>query len=255
LSKQREAREGDKLKRAAGKKIDLVPRPATGRLSDRVYDHVLGQMVVGIFPINCRLPPENKLAAHLDVSRPVVREALMRLREDGLIESRQGAGWSVVRRPAAHVYDFAPLTSIADIQRCFVFRVALEGEIAALAARHHDADSLRRIEKVLKALDDIVAYQPQNTLGAEEDMLFHRTIAEATGNRFFVETLVSLQSQIAIGINLNRNLTLIQPGRVAVGQREHHAVFDAIVVRNEKRARQKMRDHIENARKRVFEAG
>lgn len=246
---------GNSVKRATAKKIGIVPRPATGRLSDRVYDHVLGQMVVGIFPINCRLPPENKLATHLDVSRPVVREALMRLREDGLIESRQGAGWTVVRRPAAHVYDFTPLTSIADIQRCFVFRVALEGEAASLAARNHDVDSLRRIEKVLKKLDEIVANEPHNTLGAEEDMLFHRTIAEATGNRFFVETLTSLQSQIAIGINLNRNLTLIQPGRVAVGQREHHAVFDAIAARNDKRARQKMREHIENARKRVFEGG
>jgi len=226
-----------------------------GKLSEQIYAQIFGLIASGEFPEQAKLPTENDLAVRFDVSRTIVREALARLRDDGIVVSRQGAGTFVRRRPDSAVLKFAPLGSIADIQRCFVFRVALEGEAAALAARNHDADNLRRIEKVLKKLDEIVANEPHNTLGAEEDMLFHRTIAEATGNRFFVETLTSLQSQIAIGINLNRNLTLIQPGRVAVGQREHHAVFDAIAARNDKRARQKMREHIENARKRVFEGG
>ena len=66
--------------------LDDVGRSAvTGKLSDRVYDHVLSQIIVGIFPVNSRLPPETRLADQLGVSRPVVREALMRLREDGLI--------------------------------------------------------------------------------------------------------------------------------------------------------------------------
>jgi DNA-binding FadR family transcriptional regulator len=242
--------------RGAAKSKTAVPSAATGRLSDRVYDHVIGQIVIGVFPINCRLPPETKLAAQFGVSRPVVREALERLREDGLIASRQGAGSFIVRRPAANVFDFAPLTSIADVQRCFIFRISLEGEAAALAAHNHDTDSLRRIESILISLDDIVAKGPQGGLGVEEDMAFHRAIAEATGNRFFAETLSGLQSQIAIGVHLNRNLSLIQPrNRILAGQQEHRDVFEAIAARNDKRARQKMREHIENARKRVFEAG
>jgi DNA-binding FadR family transcriptional regulator len=242
--------------KGAAKSKDVVLSSATGRLSDRVYDHIIGQIVIGVFPIDCRLPPETKLADQLDVSRPVVREALERLREDGLIASRQGAGSFVVRRPAAHVFDFAPLTSIADVQRCFIFRISLEGEAAALAARNHEPDSLQRIGDTLAQLDEIVAKGPQGRLGVEEDMAFHRAIADATGNRFFAETLAGLQSQIAIGVNLNRNLSLIQPrGRILAGQQEHRDVFDAIAARNEKRARQKMRDHIENARKRVFEGG
>ena len=231
-----------------------VSRPAvTGKLNDRVYDHVLGQIIVGIFPVNSRLPPETRLADQLGVSRPVVREALMRLREDGLIASRQGAGSFVIRRPADDVYNYAPLSSIADIQRCFVFRIAIEGEAAALAARDHDTDGMVRIRNALDELDRVIEH---GTLGVEEDIAFHRSVAEATGNRFFVATLAALHAQIASGITLNRNLSLIQPrDRILTGQLEHRQVVDAIALRDESGARAAMRLHIENARKRVFDAG
>lgn len=239
---------------AATSKADRTMRPAvTGKLSDRVYEFVLGQISVGLFPLNSRLPPENKLAERLGVSRPIVREGLMRLREDGLIASRQGAGSFVKRRPAAAVYDFTPLTSISDIQRCFIFRIALEGEAAALAARDHDEDGLRRIADALAALEEIVR---TGKLGVDEDIAFHRAIADATGNRFFSEMLAGLHAQMATGISVNRNLSLIQPrDRLLNGQKEHRDVFDAIAARNESGARDAMRLHIESARKRVFEGG
>ena len=243
------------LKTALSNAEGAIRFSVTGKLSDRVYDYVLGQIIVGIFPVNSRLPPETKLADQLGISRPVVREALLRLRDDGLIASRQGAGSFVMRRPAPDICDFAPLTSIADIQRCFIFRIAVEGEAAALAARDHDSEGLRRIRDALELLDRIVE-QDTGTLGAEEDMAFHRTIAEATGNRFFVETLVALKPQIVVGVNINRNLSLIQPrNRILGGQHEHRLVFEAIAARDEAGARDAMRQHIENARKRVFEGG
>ncbi len=227
--------------------------PVTGKLSDRVYEYVLGQIIAGTLPVNARLPPETRLADLLDVSRPVVREALMRLREDGLIASRQGAGSFVLRRPAQEVYNYAPLGSIADIQRCFIFRIALEGEAAGLAARDHDAEGLERLRVALAALHAMIE---QNRLGVEEDIAFHRAVAEATGNHFFVTTLSALHRQIATGINLNRNLSVIQPReRREAGRQEHQAVYDAIAARDEAGARRAMRTHIENARRRVFDGG
>ena len=231
---------------------DLIGRStATGKLSDRVYEHVLNQIILGIYAVNSRLPPENGLADQLGVSRPVVREALKRLRDDGLIASRQGAGSFVVMRPAEDVYNFAPVGSIADIQRCFVFRIAVEGEAAALAARDHDAEGLRRIAEAIDALERVIQ---DGSLGVEEDIAFHRSVAEATGNRFFTGTLAALEAQTALGITLNRNLSLIQPrSRILRGQKEHRVVLEAIADRDEDGARKAMRGHIENARKRVFE--
>ena len=224
-----------------------------GKLSDRVYEYILGQVLSGAFAVGARLPPEQELAQRLDVSRPIVREALQRLREDGLIKSRQGSGSVVVQRPDSSISGFAPVSSIADIQRCFIYRQAVEGEAAALAARHQDSRAIERLRKALAALEQASV---ELRLGADEDFAFHRIVAEATGNHFFVSTLNASREQIAAGINVNRNLSLIQSrARVATVQREHEAIFEAIRSADVEAARRAMRDHIEKARLRLFEGG
>lgn len=223
------------------------------KLSDKVYEYILSQIISGAYPVDSRLPTETDLADKLGVSRPIVREALLRLRDDGVIASRQGSGSYVLRRPAKDVGMFSPIGSIADIQRCFVFRVAVEGEIAAIAARVRDPDGMTRLHGAFAALEIITE---QGKLGVEEDVAFHRAVAEATGNHFFVATLQSLHDQIAAGMNLNRNLSLIQPrSRLLMVQVEHKAVVDAIEAGDEAGARTAMHTHLECARRRIFEGG
>lgn len=223
------------------------------KLSDRIYEYILGQILMGTFAVASRLPAEMELARRLDVSRPVVREALRRLRDDGLLASRQGSGSVVVRRPDRAISGFAPVSCIADIQRCFLFRQALEGEAAALAARNHDTEAMGRLRKALKALEFASA---KHLVGTDEDFAFHSAVAEATGNHFFTSTLTAIREQIASGMEVNRNLTLIQSRqRVLAVQDEHQVVYAAILARDETGARQAMRVHIEKARLRMFEGG
>lgn len=223
------------------------------KFSDRVYEYILGQVLMGTFAVGSRLPTEMELARRLDVSRPVVREALQRLRDDGLLASRQGSGSVVVRRPDRAISGFAPISCIADIQRCFVFRHALEGEAAALAARNHDAASIGLLRAALEALESASAHQ---RIGTDEDIAFHIAVAEATGNHFFTSTLAAIREQIATGIQVNRNLTLIQSrDRVVTVQKEHRVIYAAIAARDATGAWQAMRDHIEHARCRMFEGG
>ena len=107
--------------------------------------------------MNARLPSETELARRFGASRPVVREALARLREDGVIVSRQGSGSYVKRRPDPAVLRFVPVGSIADVQRCFEFRAGLEGAAAALAAeRWEDAD----IAEIRRALTGSTTASP-----------------------------------------------------------------------------------------------
>lgn len=208
---------------------------------------------MGTFAVGARLPTEMELAQRLDVSRPVVREALRRLRDDGLLASRQGSGSVVVRRPDRAISGFAPINSIADIQRCFLFRHALEGEAAALAARNHDAAAIGRLRRALEALELASA---QHRIGTDEDFAFHYAVAEATGNHFFMSTLTAIREQIATGIDVNRNLTLTQSReRDVTVQNEHQAIYTAIAARDEAGAWRAMRDHIEKARHRMFEGG
>ena len=225
----------------------------TGALNDRVYDYIVSQILVGAFALNARLPTEMQLAERLSVSRPVVRQALRRLKDDGLVTSRQGAGTFVVRRPAHQVFSFADVGSVADIQKCFVFRIALEGEAAALAAAEHDRAALGHLEQ---AMGGLARSLTDGTGGIDEDIAFHQAVAAATDNRFFLSTMVAITSQIRVGIGLNRSLTLEQPvsRRVAV-QQEHQDVFDAIARRDSAEARRSMQRHLDNARLRIFEGG
>lgn len=223
------------------------------KLSDRVYEYILDQLIAGAFPVNSRLPTEMELGQRLGVSRPVVRDALQRLREEGLLASRQGSGTVVLKKPGSAVAAFAPISSIADVQRCFVFRYAIEGEAAALAARQHDAAAIARLGEALAALE-VAGRQGQPA--EAEDFAFHHALAEATGNRFFSATLMAIREQIAAGIHINRNLSLLQPTqRLGLVQKEHEAIYRAIAAGDEAKARQAMHKHIENARRRVFEGG
>jgi DNA-binding FadR family transcriptional regulator len=221
------------------------------KLSDRLYEQILALIINGEFPENSKLPTEIELSDRFGVSRPVVREALARLRDDDLIHSRQGAGSFVLRRPDKAVLRLAPMGSIADIQRCFEYRVALEGEAAFLAAQRHDAEGLAAIEKALRDLDEVIA---TGKLGVDADLAFHLAVADATTNHFFQATLHSIQSHIGFGMNLARSLSLNLPEeRLHQVQSEHNAVFRAIRDRDAVGARAAMRTHLENARRRVFE--
>src|ERR687895_671455 len=122
------------------------PGGVEAKLSSGIYEQLFERIVVGEFPVNARLPSETELARRFGASRPVVREALARLRDDGLIVSRQGSGSYVKKRPDQAVLQFVPVGSIADIQRCFEFRAGLEAAAAALAATRWEEGDLADIK-------------------------------------------------------------------------------------------------------------
>jgi len=220
-------------------------------LSDLAYEKILSIIVSGEFQVGSKLPSEQSLSTQLSVSRPVLRQALKQLREDGIIVSRQGSGSFVQRRPGGEVLDFAPVGSIADIQRTFEFRAALEGEAAYLAAKRRTDEDLTALQKALKVLDQCVA---EGNLGVEADEVFHIAVCHASANQYFVSARNSMKSNILTGINLTRNLSLLRPQeRMQLVQEEHYAIYEAILASDQDAARAAMRDHIENAQNRVFE--
>lgn len=87
------------------------------RFGDIIYEKIVGMIADGNFPVNERLPSEEKLAVMFGASRPVIREALEHLRGDGLIVSRKGSGSYVRQRPDSSVLKMVPVGSLADVQR------------------------------------------------------------------------------------------------------------------------------------------
>lgn len=220
-------------------------------LSDRAYESVLKMISDREYRVGAKLPTEHDLSAKLGVSRPILRRALKQLREDGVIVSRQGSGSYVQRRPESAVLEFAPIGSIADIQRTFEFRAAVEGEAAYIAASRRSDIDLLALREALDELDRCVRV---GDLGVDADEAFHAAVCAASDNQYFQVARSSMTSNILIGMNLTRNLSLTKTqARLALVQQEHYAIFDAISAGDAGAARDAMRSHVSNARQRVFE--
>ncbi|MBP0495439.1 FadR/GntR family transcriptional regulator [Pararoseomonas indoligenes] len=217
-------------------------------LADEVYERLQDLLGSESFPRDSRLPAELDLARRFAVSRPVLRQALARLREEGHVVSRKGSG-SYVRaptRPAAP--GFGPLHSIPDMRGFLEFRCSLESEVAAHAARRADPAAVAAIRQALLRLEEDPA-------ALEADVAFHHAIARATGNRFFLTTLEAFREQMISGIRLTRELAGRPEGdRRPEIAREHARIAEAIAAADEQAARQAMADHLHGGIRRLFGA-
>ncbi len=225
--------------------------PTGSGLVDRVYREILASITAGEFREGDKLPTELALAERFDASRPTIREALARLRADGVVSTRQGSGTIVTRRPDPDFPRFAPLETLSDVQRCFDFRIVVESGAAALAATAASEADLAQVERCYRQLDQVIA---QRTVGAGEDFEFHLAVARASGNQFFVTAIASMQAQVLVSMSLMRNLSLSKKSdeRQALVQAEHQQVLHALQRRDPQAAGAAMRAHLENARRRMF---
>lgn len=145
---------------------------------------------------------------------------------------------------------FVPLGSITDIQRCYEFRIDLEGAAAGWAAQRRSETDLQQIEDALKELE---ARHQEKQAATEADQRFHLAVARASHNPFFVSTLESLREKIAFGVNLSRSLTMLdEPVRQETVLAEHHAILDALRAGDAEAAEIAMRSHITQAKSRMF---
>ena len=227
-----------------------MPLQRSVRLADQLYEQIVNQIVQGGLPTGERLPSESQLCDLFGVSRPVVREAISRLQADGLVVTRQGAGTFVAMRPKSEFLNLAPIGCVADLMRCFEFRIALEGEAAFLAAQRRTRTDLAAIDAALAALDKVVNSQE---VGADADHQFHVAIARASQNDMFYRSLDVLSANIFAGMTLGRSLSLQHSQeRLRAVQKEHEAIGDAIRTGDPEAARRSTRRHIDNARARVL---
>lgn len=221
------------------------------RLSDQLYGQILEKIVSGQLSEGDRLPPETELCEMFGVSRPIVREALIRLRTDGLLQARQGAGTYVLARPADRLTNFADTQDVAGFLRCIEARLPLEATAAKLAAERR---SPAQLEKMTAAH---LAFEAQATAGAmsaDTDMDFHLSIAAATGNDFFPAILANLHGSLIGFMRLSLNLTRTgssDRAKRVVG--EHAMVLEAIRVQDGEAAELAMRLHISQARRRMVD--
>lgn len=219
-------------------------------LADVVFSEMYRAIKSGAYVTDERLPTEHDLAAEFEVSRPIVREALQKLREQNLIYSRRGAGSFVRQGGIKNPLGFEPVENISDLRRCYEFREVIEPAGAALAAIHRTDENLKAISA---ALDVLKSATERRHHRADSDFEFHFQIAKTSGNQYFSTVLDALKDHIAVGMKFH-GLSLRQAtDGLANVYDEHYSIFEAIKDRNPDAASGRMRDHVVGSRMRLFD--
>lgn len=196
-----------------------------------------------------RLPTEQQLSDKFGVSRNVVRAAIAQLSADGVVEARQGAGAFVLapEQRAAIRIDREALKLDVNMERLFELRRILETEAAALAADGRDRSHLDAIKA---ALDRMGGEERWEEGSIDADLLFHREIAQATGNSYIHTFFSFVCEQIRQSIRYAR-LTNPLHDLVELNVREHVRIYEALADGDPVSAAQAMRDHVTGAAARV----
>ena len=220
------------------------------RLSDQVAARLVSKIKEGTFRPGDKLPSEAVLAEQFGVSRTVIREALARLKYDGLLDSRQGVGAIVVqagKKRAFRLDDLDRLTT-ENIEHLFELRAMLEGDAAFLAAERASIDHVKRLDKCLQEMAEAVR---NGSNGTTSDFNFHSIIAEGSLNSYLSELMLLLNDKLVDLIRKSREHSEQYPNLPQKVQKEHEAIYSAIAGKNPVEARRAALTHIINAGSRL----
>jgi GntR family transcriptional regulator, transcriptional repressor for pyruvate dehydrogenase complex len=221
-------------------------------LTDRVTGALLEKIDGGVFRPGARLPSEIALAKQFGVSRTVLREAISRLKQEGVVEGRQGSGVYLTEQAGVKPLkiEIASVGSLESILQIMELRRAIEAEAASQAALRRTDAQWRKIEAALKRIDEDVAAGKD---GVAADMDFHRNIAQASGNPFITKTLGFLSQYLESA----RRVTRANDARRADFSRqlrqEHTTIAVAIHNRDPFAARNAAEAHMFNVAHRLSE--
>jgi GntR family transcriptional regulator, transcriptional repressor for pyruvate dehydrogenase complex len=227
--------------------IDVKIRPlaAARKLSRGLFEQLAEQIKSGRLAPGTRLPTEQELTRAARVSRTVVREAVAALRAEGLVITRQGVGAFVSAAPQHAPFRIEPerMQTLGDILNVMELRLGVEIESAGLAAERATRAQTRAIGAALEAIERAAA---AGKSAVDEDLAFHRAIADATGNPEFARFLQFIGRHL-----IPRRMVSGLPERMggqqaylALIQEEHRRIFEAIRDRAASPAREAMRRHL-----------
>lgn len=215
----------------------------------RLYRQIAEQLAKliqrGEFPPGTRLPPERDLATQFGVARASVREALIALELQGLVEIRIGSGIYVLNaRPSLIADDNTPAGPLETLRA----RALIEGQIAATAAAIVNPQQLAGIAEAVELMerDAQAGREP-----IEGDRLFHLRIAETLGNDVLARVVTQLFDERKNPMSTGFAIHFETPGNWLAAIAEHRGVLDALRAGDGAAARDAMQTHLEHAHDRM----
>lgn len=224
----------------------------TRTLSQTVAQQLQKEIEKGSFEMGSKLPSEATLAQDFGVSRTVVREAISRLKNEGLVEARQGIGVFVTGSTGIRSLriDYLEALEPESVVQLLALRRAIEAEAASEAALHRTEEQMAAIDL---ALEKIATANIEGKGGVPEDIEFHHAIAHASGNPYFVKTLSFLKQYLEAGMIVVRKKYSAREEFSRQLHEEHVAIANAIRARDPAAARLATQTHLRNTELRLSE--
>jgi len=217
--------------------------------SSRLYEQIVKQIeesiLKGALKPGDQLPAERDLAQQFGVSRTAVREAVKTLREKGLVESYSGRGTFITNGTSQAIkqsLDFMMRIGQQDgLVQLAEVRQILEPEIVALAASRVQEQHLAMMREAVAVMDEALR-DPDAYI--EADLDFHLSLAEAAENPIILSLIDSI-----VGLLREQRLRIFYvDGGPDRGQYHHKRILEAVEQRDEDRARDAMRAHLQQVR-------
>lgn len=223
------------------------------RLYQQIADDLEKQIIDGVLMPGSRLAGEHEMAEQYGVSRNVVREALKRLKERGLVEIRTGSG-TYISQPstepvanALHRLLMRTANGLA-ISHFYEIRRMLEPESARLAAERATPADLAAIQTALEAMEK---HREDSRVWSDADLKFHVAVASATHNPLITSVLEPLTDPLRRVIAAGH----MDPHGVEAGLQAHWRIFEALSQHDADEAYQAMLDHLSDSEQRLSTLG
>ncbi len=225
-----------------------IERPRA--LSDQVVAVLEQRIRSRNIPPGSRMPSERELCTEFGVSRIVVREAIARLKGDGYIETRQGAGALVPAQPGFLSYRLPASSRIGqqDLSHIMELRFAVEVVATQLAALRRTDSDLAAMQRAWEEMQESVH---RGSDGSRADDEFHHLIAASTQNPHLKRFVEFLRYQFGATRRATWNAKAHKNGETQSAQREHERILDLIRSRDVEGAGRVAADHLEASAARI----
>ena len=233
-------------------KLNVSPLPVLNRVEE-VARELVSRIRSGEWQADRRLPSEQAMAVQFGVSRTVIREAIARLKNEGLVTTRQGSGAFVRDWESSSLHlDPEISKSLKSVLFIAELRKGIEAEAAALAAERRTRKELVAIKKAYARVSETTRARGDST---RADMGFHRAIADASHNPYYTAILDYLSQFLVQALRVSRGNEALREDFARQVESEHLDIVDAIRRKDSLAARLAAQVHMDQARIRIRKAG
>ncbi|WP_439291203.1 FCD domain-containing protein [Lonepinella koalarum] len=197
-----------------------------------------------------KLPTERELSERLNVSRTIVREAMVMLEVEEIVKVKKGSGVYVTQIPEFTQENTPEYRDVGPFE-LLQARQLLESSIAEFAAKQATKQDIVRLKQILDREKELLT---QNVDDYSADKEFHLALAEITGN----DVLIQLQEQLwkyrfnnAMWTQLHARI--LERDYHHLWVKDHEAILNAVQKKNPILARKAVWQHLENVKVKLFE--